>query len=87
MLILDKISFYGERQLKNFESTKKLAINGDVDAQYDLGLMYMEAIGTDKNYFKAFEWFYKAAQNGDIQAQRNLAIMYANGLGTEKNNS
>lgn len=52
--------------MKNFESTKKLAINGDVDAQYDLGLMYMEAIGTDKNYFKAFEWFYKAAQNGDI---------------------
>ena len=40
MLILDKISFYGERPLKNFESTKKLAISGDVDAQYNLGLMY-----------------------------------------------
>ncbi len=67
------------------EIWKPLASNGNVDAQYNLGVMYAAGIGTDENDTRAVEWFRQAAMQGHPIAQRNLGIMYANGEGTASN--
>lgn len=50
----------------------KLAEQGEVTAQYDLGLVYSES----KKYDKAIYWYGKAAEQGDVLAQHNLACLY-----------
>ena len=48
------------------------AENGDVDAQFSLGLIYFEGDGIPKNLEKAAYWFTKAAEQGDDDAKRAL---------------
>ena len=55
------------------------------EAQYNLGLIYMNGYGTEKKYHEAFKWFRKAAEKGLREAQHNLGTLYMNGYGTEKN--
>ena len=45
------------------------AQQGNVDAQYNLGMMYLDGKGVAQNYKQAMVWFQKAAQQGDIGAQ------------------
>ena len=54
----------------------KLAENGNADSQYDLGLIYYNGDGVDKNYRKAKDWLGKAASQGLSEAQAVLDIMY-----------
>src|SRR5687768_6698583 len=61
------------------------AENGDIEAQYNLAILYENDERTGKNLEKAFYWNQKAAENEHIKAQYNLAIAYENGKGTEKN--
>ena len=56
------------------------AKQGNVEAQFDLGMYYYE----EKNYTKAVEWFMKAAENGNVKAQYKLGVCYYNGLGITK---
>ena len=57
----------------------KLANNGDVDAQYNLGLHYKQTPNGDEE--KSVEWFTKAADNGHIFSCWNLGMYYEYGLG------
>ncbi|CAB4489009.1 unnamed protein product [Rhizophagus irregularis] len=41
----------------------KLAKNGDLDAQYNLAIHYMDGVEIQKNEEKAFEWFLKSEQS------------------------
>ncbi len=66
------------------EIWEPLAASGNVDAQYNLGVMYAAGIGADENDARAVEWFRQAAMQGHPIAQRNLGIMYANGEGTAR---
>lgn len=55
---------------------KRLAVQGNADAQFNLGLLYDEGLGVTQNYKKAFEWYQKAAEQGLADAQFNLGVLY-----------
>ncbi len=46
---------------KYFNEKKESAKNGNINAQYNLALLYQNGEGTEKNLEKAFYWFQKAA--------------------------
>jgi TPR repeat protein len=58
-----------------------LAMNGDVNAQANLGLMYLGGNGVSQDYKEAVKWLTKAAEQGHAQSQYNLGSMCANGHG------
>lgn len=56
------------------------AINGDVDAQFNLGQAYMSGRGIELNEKKAEVWFGLAANQGHLQAiNRYGLILFKNG--------
>ena len=58
-----------------------LAEQGNLEAQYRLGLMHAEGQGTPQDYRAALAWFRKAAEANYGDAQISLGIMYEQGLG------
>ena len=72
---------------EKFEKLQKDAESGNVYAQYNLGVMYTNGAGVQKDNSKAFEWYQKAAIQGIADAQYNLGVMYTNGAGVPKNDS
>ena len=54
-------------------------------AENNLGIMYRDGLGGEKNEKKARELFEKATSKGNIDALYNLGVMYGDGLGGEKN--
>lgn len=58
---------------------------GDMDAQYNLGIMYYHGEGVGRDHAEALKWFHLAAEQNDPEAQYNLGFMYGRGEGTEKN--
>lgn len=61
-----------------------LAQQGDADAQYSLGQMYLNGQGVSQDYVQATSWYRKAAEQGDAIAQSNLGVMYEHGQGVPK---
>lgn len=61
-----------------------LAELGDVEAQYNLGVMYDEGAGMEQDLAEAAKWYRKAAEQGFMDAQTNLGIMYYHGQGVER---
>jgi TPR repeat protein len=61
-----------------------LAELGDVEAQFNLGVMYDEGAGVEKNLTTAASWYRKAAGQGFMDAQTNLGIMYFHGQGVPR---
>ena len=60
---------------------RPLADQGDVDAQYNLALMYLNGQGVPQDFAEAARWYQLAAEQGFPKAQYNLALMYHNGQG------
>ena len=58
-----------------------LAEQGNVEAQYNLGLMYYNGQGLTQNSAKAVKWYRLAAEQAYADAQLNLGAMYRNGQG------
>ena len=58
-----------------------LAELGDVEAQYNLGVMYDQGASVDQDLGKAANWYRKAAEQGFMDAQANLGMMYYRGDG------
>ncbi|CAB5363310.1 unnamed protein product [Rhizophagus irregularis] len=56
---------------KEFENIKQSALKGNSKAQYNLGICYMDGIGTTKNKIKAFEWFLKSENKYTINKNKN----------------
>ena len=65
---------------------KPLAEAGDVDAQYNLGIMYDNGYGVPQDYAEAVKWYRLAAEQGNAMAQNNLGVMYENGQGVLQDN-
>jgi hypothetical protein len=63
----------------------KAAEQGDAEAQFSLGNMFIEGQGIPRDEQQAISWFRKAAEQGFIPAQVNLGVMYAQGQGVERN--
>ncbi|MFN7098504.1 MAG: tetratricopeptide repeat protein, partial [Gammaproteobacteria bacterium] len=51
---------------------------------YNLGIMYANGRGVEKDYGEAARWYRKSAEQGFAQAQHSLGWMYENGHGVEK---
>jgi TPR repeat protein len=63
----------------------RAAEQGLADAQFNLGLMYANGEGVEKDMTQAVELFKKAAEQGHVDAQNNLGAMYFTGEGVERN--
>ncbi len=61
-----------------------LAEQGHVLAQYNVGVLYRDGLGTKQNYKTAIKWFRLAADQNDANAQFNLGTMYRQGDGVEQ---
>lgn len=48
-----------------FKAMIALANKGDAEAQYHVGMMYNNGIGTQQDLRQAFEWFQKSAASND----------------------
>lgn len=64
-----------------FEETLKAAEQGDINAQFLLGVMYHDGQGVRLDYNQAAFWLIKAAELGSSSAQHNIGIMYFKGQG------
>jgi len=67
-----------------FDEWLPLAELGDVEAQYNLGVMYDEGTSVEQDLVKAAEWYRKAAEQGFLEAQYNLGMLYYQGQGVSR---
>ena len=58
-----------------------LAEQGNLDAQYNLGVAYQYGHGVMSDHAVAASWFRKAANQGLAAAQLSLGVLYENGVG------
>ena len=59
-----------------FNAMVALANKGDAEAQYHVGMMYNNGIGTQKDPRQAFEWFQKSAASNDPLGAYKLGCYY-----------
>ncbi|KDN13523.1 hypothetical protein BGI40_07390 [Snodgrassella communis] len=52
------------------------AEQGNVTAQFNLGVYYRYGYGIKQNYKKALSYYQLAAEQGNIIAQYNLGVIY-----------
>lgn len=60
---------------------RPLAEQGNVNAQFALGVMYDEGQGVPQDYEEAAKWWRNSAEQGDADAQFNIGFMYEFGNG------
>lgn len=70
---------------RNFSYLVQKAEQGDINAQFELGIAYASGVGAALNYSEALRWYRKAADSGHTGAENNLGVMYARGLGVPQN--
>ncbi|MBF0358748.1 MAG: sel1 repeat family protein [Magnetococcales bacterium] len=58
---------------------KDLAKQGNAKAQHNLGAMFLNGQGVEKNIAEAINWFRQAAEQGLVTAQHNLGTIYLQG--------
>lgn len=60
------------------------AEDGNLYAQYRLGLIYLNGIGVEPNNVKAFDLISTAAKGGNARAQAAMGALYVKGLGVPR---
>ena len=58
---------------------RKLAEQGNAQAQYDLAVCYYQGRGVSPDYAEGLKWFRKAAEQGHAEAQCVLGVFYHDG--------
>ncbi|WP_271589614.1 tetratricopeptide repeat protein [Bradyrhizobium sp. CCBAU 53415] len=61
---------------RTFNAMVTLAHKGDAEAQYHVGMMYNNGIGTQQDRGQAFEWFQKSAAANDPLGAYKLGCYY-----------
>ena len=79
-VILDERKLFEEA----FQWIEELAKNGDMQAQYELGIYYYKGKGVAQDLTTAASWFQASAEQEYAPAQNNLGDCYKNGTGVEK---
>jgi TPR repeat protein len=69
------------------EDLMAAAAGGDADAQFDVGVKYLQGDGVQQDYAKAREWLEKAANQGHSRARYNIGSLHLNGLGVARDAS
>jgi hypothetical protein len=67
-----------------FDAWSLGSYEGNAEAQYNLGVLYLEGQCVKADVDQARAWFTKAAHQNHPEAQYNLGHMSLNGLGVEK---
>ncbi|MCP4008900.1 MAG: hypothetical protein GY726_05220, partial [Proteobacteria bacterium] len=68
-----------------FDAWSLDSYEGNAEAQYNLGVLYLEGQGVERNVKQARAWFLKAAEKDQLEAQHNLGHMSLSGKGVKKN--
>ncbi len=63
---------------------RPLAEQGNIEAQFNLGIMFELGNGVSKDLKEALRWYRLAADQGDAMAQYNVGVYYAQGMGVAK---
>ena len=63
---------------------RPLADRGVAEAQFNVGLMYVDGQGVPMDFAQAASWFEKAAEQDYGKAQLNLGAMYGVGKGVKR---
>ncbi len=61
------------------------AEQGNCEAQYQLGLKYLNGDGVPHSLVQAAQWFHSAAELGQVDAQYQLGLRYERGEGVPQN--
>jgi TPR repeat protein/predicted secreted protein len=69
------------------ERLRPLAIQGDQEAQYELGALYYSGDSVKQDYSQAALWYRRAAQQGDADAQYSLGNMFLMGEGVTQDDN
>ncbi|MFW2541368.1 SEL1-like repeat protein [Primorskyibacter sp. 2E107] len=64
---------------------KSAAARGNAEAQYYLGMLYSDGVGTEQSPQDALTWMLAAAENGHVPAMFELSRIYSRGLGAQAN--
>jgi hypothetical protein len=68
-------------QAKSLPDLRKLADQGDADAQWQMGVRYRNGEGVPHDDAQAVQWFLRAAEQGNVTAQSALGSYYWAGRG------
>src|SRR5437660_270314 len=68
-------------QAKSLPDLRKLAAQGDADAQWQMGVRYHNGEGVTRDDVQAMQWFLRAAEQGHVTAQATLGAYYWAGRG------
>lgn len=77
----------GRIVLENVDLLKTAAVDGNADAQNELGKMYYYGIKVKRDLKQAVYWFKEAVRSKHFGAMYNLGVCFVNGEGTTKNES
>ena len=73
-----KLGIINDECMKNYDEAfkwlKKSAEQGNITAQYNIGIMYNVGKGTKKNKAEAVKWLKKSAEQGNNYAQNYLKL-------------
>jgi uncharacterized protein len=83
-LVVCEAQYPQQPRVNSLQFYLELAEKGQVEAQVEVGSMYLEGRGVQQSYQEALKWFRKAAASGNAVAQFNLGLMYAKGLGVPR---
>jgi TPR repeat protein len=54
----------------------KAAESGDPQAQNNLGAMFQDAVGVERNFNEAMKWYQMSAKAGNVHAEKNIGDLY-----------
>jgi uncharacterized protein len=74
----------GGSPLSPVQALRASAEQGNVEAQFSLGLLYEHGRGLPKDQGEAVQWYRRAAMQGDMFAQNSLGDNYWEGTGVPK---
>lgn len=74
-----KIAFDGKDYARAMQEWSAAAEHGDARAQFQLGILFEQGLGTEKNLAEALKWVRAAAENGEANAQFALGVLLARG--------
>jgi len=69
---------------KTPEDLRRLAEQGDADAQWNMGVLYHTGEGVPQDDAQAVQWFERAAEQGHLPAQASLGAYYWAGRGVPR---
>ena len=72
---------------QSIDSIQNSALDGNPQAQYELGQMFEFGRGVGQDYSEAMEWYLKAASQEHAQSQYAIGLLYEHGRGVEANAS